>query len=204
MLATALERAPREGMMGGGRECEERKIMRTLLSIGLLSLLSIAVCQQALAVEKDEAPIQGDPAKTAKLFLELLHAGKAAEAFQLCAVNDKMPKPFVEDEKGDLERISVPMKAGTWRIAFVEVHKKGAGAIVVIDTSVKRGKPSFDLDPLYLVLLNGKWWVVPGVTKHKPASLVLPPEDYAVFESLEEWFKKRKQELIAKRNEDKQ
>ena len=177
--------------------------MRTLLLTGTLVVFLFTVCKQALPAEKDEAAIQSDPAKTAKRFLELLHAGKAAEAFELCAVSDKMPKPFLEDERGDLERISAPMKAGTWRIAFVEIHAKGAGAVAVTNESTKRGEPSFDLDPLYLVLLKGKWWVVPGVTKHKAASLLLPPEDYKVFESLEEWFRKRKQELAAKQSEDK-
>ncbi|KKM16818.1 hypothetical protein LCGC14_1681980 [marine sediment metagenome] len=135
------------------------------------------------------------PAATAKLFLEHLHAGRAADAFQMYAINEKMSKRLVDEERSDLERISVPAKAGTWHLAFIEVHVEGAGAVAVVNEDVKRGQPSFDLDPLYLVRLEGQWWIIPGMTKHDPASVLLSEEEYAVFNSLEQWFKTRKHEL---------
>jgi len=161
--------------------------MRSGIAIVVLALLSIVGCQPG-------SP-RTDPAATAKLFLEYLHTGRAADAFQMFAINEKMAKPFVDDERGDLERLSVPAEAGTWHMAFVEVHVEGAGAVAVVNEDVKRGRPSLDLDPLYLVRLDGQWWIVPGMTRHSPASVLLSEEEYAVFKALEEWFKKRKQEL---------
>ena len=161
--------------------------MRFGVSVFVPALLSIVGCQPG-------SP-RTDPAATAKLFLEHLHTGRAADAFQMLAINEKMPKPFVDDERGDLERLSVPAKAGTWHMAFVEVHVEGAGAVAVVNEDLKRGRESFDLDPLYLVRLDGQWWIVPGMTRHSPASMLLSEQEYAVFKGLEEWFKKRKQEL---------
>lgn len=161
----------------------------------MLAMLSIVGCQQPSRTDLPAGSPRTDPAATAKLFLEHVHAGRAADAFRMFAVNEKMPKPFVDEERGDLQRLSVPAKAGTWHMTFVEVHVEGAGAVVIVNEDVKCGKPSFDLDPLYLVRLDGQWWIVPGMTKHRPASVLLSKEEYAAFKALEEWFKKRKREL---------
>jgi len=45
------------------------------------------------------------------------------------------------------------------------------------------------------VNLEDRWWIVPGMTKHRPASVLLSEEDYGVFNSLEQWFQARKQKM---------
>ena len=169
--------------------------MRIGMILFTFAMLSVVGCRRPLPSEPGVTSPGTDAATTAKLFLQHLHAGRATEAFQMCAINEKMHKLFVDHERDNLKRLSVPAKAGTWHIAFVEVHVEGAGAVAVVNEDVKRGRPSFDLDPLYLVRLEGQWWIVPGMTKHRPASVLLSQEEYAVFKTLEEWFKKRKQEL---------
>jgi hypothetical protein len=152
-------------------------------------------CQHVATQEKPEVVDQIGPEETAKQFLFYLHNGRPDDAFRMFAINEKMSAAFVEDERGDLERISQPATAGTWRLEFVDVHTQGPAAVAVINESIKRGKPAFDLDPLYMVYFDDQWWVVPGMTRHGPASAFLPDEEYAIFDVLEKWFQQRKMEL---------
>jgi len=160
-----------------------------------MTLVSMSGSAQPSDVESPGGSARTEAGTTAKLFLEHLHAGNVADAFQMFAVNEKMPKPFLDHERSVLERISGAAKAGTSRTVFIEVRVEGMGAVAVVNESVKRGKPSFDLDPLYLVRLDGTWWIVPGETEYAPVSVLLPEEKCAVFKTLEAWFKNRKQEL---------
>jgi len=169
--------------------------MRLGITFLTLAIFSIVGCSKQVKPELKGCNQQMTPAATVEFFLEHLHAGRPADAFRMCAVNEKMPKAFLEDEQEDLRKLSEELTAGTWHISFVEVHVEGPGAVGVVNEDIKNGKPSIDYDPIYLVCLEGKWWIVPGVYNYRAASVLLPEKEYAVFDRLKKWFKKRKREL---------
>ena len=138
-----------------------------------------------------------DATATAQLFLVHLNAGESDAAFALMALSEKMPKPFIDGERKQLDRISADMKAGTWHMSFVEIHTDGVGAVAVVNEDIKKGKPAFDLDPLFLVHLNGQWSIVPGLTQPKNASTLLTETEFTAFKNLAPWYDAREKELKA-------
>ncbi len=114
----------------------------------------------------------------------------------MCAINGKIPKWQIDNTARNLERLSDPGYVGTWHTSLVEIHAEGPGAVAVLNEDVKDRKPSFDIDPLYLVRLDGRWWILPDMTRYDAASPLLSAEDYAVYDSLEKWYKAREQELM--------
>lgn len=134
------------------------------------------------------------PSRVAAEYLDAVDKGDLAKAKSLTA---RFPKLSADD----LDRLTAKAAAGLKQsaIKLVPEQTKIAG-----DCAVVVGKQSkFDLDPIYLLRQDGRWRVLPTITRFDHKTIELSATQQADFPKLKTWFQAKKAENYKQQNDSK-
>lgn len=139
-------------------------------------------------------PAPPGPFQVVQAFHDRLQAGDADGAMALwAAIPEAAGSPWLVEQAEDLAAFAGMLGTGQWDFVPVEERIDGPAAVVIINETVKRGRPSVDYDPIWLRLEDGQWRISPEMTDYRP--LCGDPAVVGRFAALEQWFDARKQEL---------
>jgi hypothetical protein len=94
-----------------------------------------------------------------------------------------------------IEKGADAVATGKWDISVVEAKQNGNAALAIIHESPKQGHVSLDFDPMYLVLQDGVWKLLPDMDEYHKPYYPFDQETLQRFKDLEAWFEIRKKEL---------
>ena len=132
--------------------------------------------------------------KTVKAYRAALVAGKLEEAMQHIA---KFPGVQKEEAEEDSRRLIQLTKDEGLKLWIFPQGSITAGKYAVV--TIGDGEAPAPDDPLYLILQDKKWKLLPGLTSWKYETYGLTPEEKTAFAALEEFHDKARKQL---RNED--
>ena len=155
----------------------------------------IANTKQTIIAKSSNQPIQSSPERTAKKYLELVNSGDATKSIKLIAINKNISSSFQVKLFKRSKRNSNKHIDGTRHVSFVDLKTIGSGAVIMINEDIKNNKSSHDIDPIYMVKYENKWWILPSISSYKLEKKFLPYNELSVYKSLEKWFKKRRSEI---------
>ena len=162
----------------------------------VLVFLAVIGCQKATPVNTPSSSPQKEVQTAIETFLAHIHAGRADEAFAMTAYSKDIPQWDLDNNKDIIYRFSEGAAQGNWHYTLLDVHVEGIGAVGLMNEDIKEGRSTFDIDPIYLARLDNQWRIILDITKYEHALPLLSPQDYAVYESLEQWYETRKEEVI--------
>lgn len=158
-----------------------------------------AASKQTTVSNATVATAEGDSAEViAKRFCEHLNAGRGREAGAMLYFVATAPKIWVDRELGTVNNLSTAGGSGQSHFTLVDIRTQGVAAVAVVNADKKLGQPTTDYDPVYLVKINGQWWLVPHLNNIKYAHPLVSQEEFAAFTDLEQWFRTRKSDLAQK------
>ena len=166
--------------------------MHRACALACLILTLPLICGCGSDASRDRSPLE-----LTRGFRDALRAGELSEARGMIA---KVEGPPEQDTVLPLEEMSDQMARGDWDVEFTEYKQEGSCAVVVSNEKIKDGEPSFDLDPVYLILQDGAWRISPDFTDYE-CLIKLDSGAEAQFDRLRTWFKLRKEQIYESRSE---
>ena len=128
-------------------------------------------------------PAASQPALDARQVLDefraALKAGNAAKAREHVATFDRPNDPMLRDWLHRLAELK-------WAPAVLEIRQSEPAAVGVVQERPR------DIDPVYLIKRDGRFLVMPGISRYRGGIAKLTAEEEAEFRLLEEWFKEQK------------
>ena len=154
------------------------------------------VAVQAEDVTKSKKPCEADRAKDAvEQFRKDLKANKPEDAVKLLARFPKLPEEYYQRQEMKLARHAKRASEGDYDFSVIEAKTSDQCAVVIINEDVKQGRRSIDYDPVFLLLQEGKWRILPGLTQYDREEFSMDDATKKRFAKLENWFEERTREL---------
>jgi len=150
-------------------------------------LLTIIVFAVSCLTYADDNPAQKQVTK----YLESMTAKDMAAVLDCFSFRSEQEKQHMTRV---LSRMSEGFADGSTKNEVLSGHIIDNCAVVLINESMKKGKPAFDIDPFYLKKFNGSWKISSRVTD--PLPLITSKEENDIFTKLKAWYKQQKATLI--------